>query len=111
MMSKQQLEEMLDWVAQAQMMLDRLKDALFKEQAKEGIITTGFDPAKSFDGSKILWKEAQGKKGPFEVSKDFANVEFKRAMELLKVGPLGHAGFYYWVMPDGQTLARKPSKR
>ena len=68
-----------------------------------------------FDVSKIRWRQAQGKKGPLELSDDYENPEHKALLKFLVElagGAVESEGFYYWVFQqDGKTIGRKVSKR
>jgi hypothetical protein len=58
---------------------------------------------------KILWTEATGDKGLYHRSDDFENPEFKAMLRDLNghKGALYRDSTFYWVFPDGRTVARK----
>jgi hypothetical protein len=67
-------------------------------------------PALPFDVSKICWKQAEGKKGAFELSEDFENPEHGALLKFLVElagGSVESEGFFYWVFQDGRTIGRK----
>jgi len=64
---------------------------------------SGWDPAK------IKWSPAQGTRGPFEVSDDINNPEFKAMLKDLSAhkGRMNVEGYFYWTYPSGAVVGRK----
>jgi hypothetical protein len=64
---------------------------------------------KEYDPEKIKWIDANGAKGPYQKSDDANNLEFKALRKDLAdhKGFLQFKGFQYWVMQDGNTIARR----
>jgi len=66
-----------------------------------------------FNASKIRWRQAEGLKGPFELSDDYENPEFKALLKFLVEfagGAVSSEGFFYWVFPNGSVIGRKQKK-
>jgi len=70
-------------------------------------------PLESFDPDKITWQPKQGLKGPYELTEDFNNPEYKKMLALMQTagGNLSKAGKFYWVFQNGATVGRKDRTR
>ena len=67
-----------------------------------------------FHADRITWVPRTGGKGPFELSNDESNPEYRALFEFLREhagGAMVSEGQYYWIMNDGKSLARKPSNQ
>ena len=61
-----------------------------------------------FNPNKIQWINTKGSQGPFELSKDYNNEEFRKLMSLLRSrGGFDKNGFSYWILTDKRTIARR----
>jgi len=64
---------------------------------------------ETFDPDKIAWQPRQGQKGPYELSEDFNNPEYKKMLALMQTagGNLSKGGKFYWTFQNGSTVGRK----
>jgi len=67
----------------------------------------------SWDPNKIPWVDKQGDKGPFQMSEDVNNLEFKAMLKNLNEhkGKMSRDGKFYWIFTNGTTVGRKDLKR
>jgi hypothetical protein len=67
----------------------------------------------SWDPKKIGWTDKQGDKGPYQMSEDVNNLEFKAMLKDLAShkGKLAMDGKFYWVFANGTTVGRKDLRR
>ena len=71
----------------------------------------------TWDPTKISWTQKEGLKGPFEISEDINNPEFKAMLKDLAdhKGKLsrkdGDRTVFYWVFQNGTTVGRKEVRR
>lgn len=67
----------------------------------------------SWDPNKIGWTDKQGEKGPFQISEDVNNLEFKAMLKDLNhhQGKLARNGKFYWIFTNGTTVGRKDLKK
>lgn len=65
-----------------------------------------------WDASKIRWSQAEGPKGPYQLSGDENNPEFKAMLKDLTAhgGKLTGEGWFYWAFKSGSTVGRKKQK-
>jgi len=86
------------------------------EEAKEKPTKTTLE----YDPEKILWTQAEGSKGIYQVypafkqkpsmSVDYINLLADLNLESHK-GRLQRAGLFYWLFDDNVTIGRKPAKK
>jgi len=73
-------------------------------------------PALKFDTSKIVWKKAEGNKGPFEIAEKKMNdgnsdyVALDRFLENAG-GRVSSEGYFIWQFPKKDAVGRKALKR
>jgi len=66
-----------------------------------------------FDVSKIQWQDRQGQKGKFQLSEDYDSLDHKALLKYLNERGgccQTSEGWFYWVYPNGSTIARKLRK-
>ncbi|MEM3536680.1 MAG: hypothetical protein QXF44_02765 [Candidatus Bathyarchaeia archaeon] len=58
---------------------------------------------------QIKWEQAEGSSGPYQLSEDVKNPEFKAMLKDLQAhgGRLTREGWFYWVFQNGTTVGRK----
>jgi hypothetical protein len=78
-------------------------------QLKQNLGAKTQKPLESFDPDKIAWQPRQGQKGPYELSEDFNNPEYKKMLALMQTagGNLSKGGKFYWTFQNGSTVGRK----
>jgi len=93
-------EDLLDFLNALEASCVKMKMQIAKLYGPE---KAGWDPAK------IKWTQAQGTRGPFEVSDDINNPEFKAMLKDLAAhqGRITREGYFYWTYPNGATVGRK----
>jgi hypothetical protein len=62
-----------------------------------------------WDPEKIGWTDKKGQKGPFQISEDVNNMDFKAMLQDLggHGGKLNREGVFYWTFKNGTTVGRK----
>ena len=62
-----------------------------------------------WNSEKIVWTDKQGDKGPYQISEDNYNTDFRAMLQDLTAhnGKLQREGHFYWLFPDGTTVGRK----
>jgi len=63
----------------------------------------------TWNPEKISWTDKQGEKGPFQISEDVNNTDFKALLQDLAAhnGKLQREGYFYWTFKNGATVGRK----
>ena len=66
----------------------------------------------SYDLNKIVWEEAKGARGPFEIAREQENsnnVDYKALLEDLRAhkGRMRHEGYFIWLFKDETAIGRK----
>jgi len=58
---------------------------------------------------KIAWTDKTGDKGPYQISEDVNNPDFKSMLQDLggHGGKLNREGMFYWTFQNGTTVGRK----
>jgi len=69
-------------------------------------------PKLKFDASKIVWKNAEGDKGPFEIAEKKANdgnVDYAALEQFLENagGRVTSEGYFVWMFTDKGAIGRK----
>jgi hypothetical protein len=64
---------------------------------------------QSWDPTKIKWEQRIGNKGAYETAYEPGNPDYQRMLHLLKFKGDGirQGDYFYWIMPDGNTVGRK----
>jgi len=63
----------------------------------------------SWHPMRIKWEKAEGASGPYELSEDPENADFRAMHKDLSAhqGKLTRDGYFYWVFRNGATVGRK----
>ena len=63
----------------------------------------------AWNPEKIAWTDKTGEKGPFQISEDVNNVDFKAMLQDLAAhnGKLQRESVFYWIFKNGTTVGRK----
>jgi hypothetical protein len=62
---------------------------------------------------KIKWDPHQNVNGPFELTNDYNNSDFKAMLKDLEdhQGKLTRDGIFYWIFQNGATVGRKVKQK
>jgi hypothetical protein len=84
-----------------------IKDAC--EEYLETMQQSGSKRAYAWTPEKIQWSDKTGEKGPFQISEDANNPEFRELLKDLAAhkGKLFRDHFFYWTFQNGSTVGRK----
>ena len=75
----------------------------------ESLAPPGAGPSTSYDLSKIKWEPKTGPRGPYEMTSDTNNPDYKLLLEDLRVhkDKFRKDQFFIWIFEDGKQIGRK----
>lgn len=64
------------------------------------------------DLTTVAWKQALGRRGPYERAVDDGSLAFQRLLSRLQRagGSFDSDGYYVWVFPNGRTIGRRAKR-